>query len=90
MFENVQKKLMNFYILADLGKMSRRIPKNFSHVMQLQNERVQKLAKKAYEIPFYRERFDRAGVKPEEIRTDSFIAELVSRSHRALNEKAQE
>ena len=40
MFENVQKKLMNFYILADLGKMSHRIPKNFSHVMHLQNERV--------------------------------------------------
>ena len=30
------------------------------------------------------------GGEPEEIRTDSFIAELVSRSHRALNEKAQE
>ena len=27
---------------------------------------------------------------PEEIRTDSFIAELVNRSHRALSEKAQE
>ena len=76
MFENVQKKLMNFYILADLGKMSHRIPKNFSHVMQLQNERVQKLAKKAYEIPFYRERFDRAGVKPEEIRTGDDLTKL--------------
>lgn len=30
------------------------------------------------------------GGEPEEIRTDSFIAELVSRSHRVLNDKAQE
>ena len=55
MLENVQKKLMNGYILADLPKMAHSIPKNFSKVMQLQNERVRKLAECAYRIDFYKE-----------------------------------
>ncbi len=76
MLENVQKKLMNGYILADLPKMAHSIPKNFSKVMQLQNERVRKLAECAYRIDFYKERFDRAGVKPEEIRTGDDLTKL--------------
>ncbi len=76
MLENIQKKLMNFYILADLGKMCHRIPRNFSAVMETQNRRVHALAKRAYEIPFYRERFDRAGVTPDDIRTGDDLTKL--------------
>ena len=76
MLENVQKKLMNGYILADLPKMAHRIPKNFSKVMQLQNERVRKLAECAYRIDFYKERFDKAGVKPEDIRSGDDLTKL--------------
>ena len=65
----LQKKLMNFYLLADLPKMLHKVPKNFSRAIEMQNRRVQILAQRAYEIPFYRERFDAAGVKPEDIRT---------------------
>ena len=57
MKEKIQKKLMNGYLLADLPKMAWQIPKNFSKVMQVQNQRVHALAKRAWEIPFYRERF---------------------------------
>ncbi len=76
MLENTQKKLMNGYILAYLPKMAHRIPKNFSRVMELQNERVQKLARCAWKIDFYRERFDRAGVRPEDIRTGDDLTKL--------------
>ena len=76
MLENLQKKMMNGYLLADLGKMSLEVPKNFSKVMEVQNRRVQKLAQRAYRIPFYRERFDRAGVKPGEIRTGDDLTRL--------------
>ena len=76
MLENLQKKMMNGYLLADLGKMSLEVPKNFSKVMEIQNRRVQKLAQRAYRIPFYRERFDRAGVKPGEIRTGDDLTRL--------------
>ena len=47
MKEKIQKKLMNGYLLADLPKMAWQIPKNFSKVMQVQNQRVQALAKRA-------------------------------------------
>lgn len=70
------KKLMNLYIFLDLGKMVHSIPKDFSKVMRMQNERVQALAKRAYEIPFYRERFDKAGVKPENIRSGDDLTKL--------------
>ena len=76
MLENLQKKMMNGYLLANLGKMSLEVPKNFSKVMEVQNRRVQKLAQRAYRIPFYRERFDRAGVKPGEIRTGDDLTRL--------------
>ena len=69
MLEKTQKKLMNGYILADLPKMALKVPKNFSRVMKLQDQRVQALAGRAWEIPFYRERFEKAGVRPEDIRT---------------------
>ena len=76
MLENVQKKMMNACLVADLPKMAHEIPANFSHVMKLQEKRVQRLVKRAYEIPFYRERFDRAGVKPEDIRTGDDLTKL--------------
>ena len=70
------KKLMNLYLFLDLSKMVHKIPKNFSKVMRMQNERVQTLVKRAYEIPFYKERFDKAGVKPEDIRTGDDLTKL--------------
>ena len=54
MFEKVQKKLGNVYLFFDLTKMTKKIPKNFSRVMDTQSRRLQKLVKKAYKIPFYR------------------------------------
>ena len=76
MLENIQKKMMNGYIAKDLTQMVHEVPKNFSKVMDMQCERVQKLAKRAYRIPFYRERFDRAGVKPSDIRTGDDLTKL--------------
>lgn len=72
----IEKKLMNLYLFLDLSKMVHKIPKNFSKVMRMQNERVQTLVKRAYEIPFYKERFDKAGVKPEDIRTGDDLTKL--------------
>ncbi len=76
MTENIQKKLMNGYILADLPKMALKVPKNFSRVMEMQNRRVQALVKRAWEIDFYRERFERAGVRPEDICTGDDLTKL--------------
>ena len=76
MSDKLDRKLVNLYIFTDLLKMKTKIPKDFSKVKKIQDRRVRKLAKKAYEIPFYKERFDQAGVKPEDIRTGLDLAKL--------------
>ena len=76
MFEKTQKRLQNVYLLLDLTRMRKKIPEDFSGVMRTQSRRVQKLVKRAYQIPFYRERFDAAGIKPEDIKTGDDLTKL--------------
>ena len=76
MFDKLQRKLVNVFIFLDLTKMEKKVPYNQKKVVPMQNRRVQKLVKKAYKIPFYKERFDRAGVKPEDIKTGDDLAKL--------------
>ena len=76
MFENLEKKLVNLLIFTDLAKMKKKIPEDFSGVKRIQDRRVRRLVRKAYRIPFYKERFDAAGVKPEDIRTGADLTRL--------------
>ena len=50
MFEQLQKKLSNVYLFFDLTKMTKKIPKDFTRVMDLQSRRLQKLVKKVVSI----------------------------------------
>lgn len=76
MFEKLEKKLINGLILLDLSKMKHHIPTDFTGVKKIQNRRVHKLAVKAYRIPFYRERFDAAGITPNDIRCGDDLTKL--------------
>lgn len=76
MFEKLERKMVNVLLFLDLFKMKTKIPKDFSQVMKIQDKRVQKLVKKAYKIPFYKERFDAAGVKPSDIKTGDDLSKL--------------
>ena len=76
MLENIQKKMMNGYIAKDLTQMVHEVPKNFSRVMDMQCERVQKLAKRAYRIPFYRERFEACGCTPDDFHSAEDLAKF--------------
>ena len=76
MFEKLQKKLSNVYLFLDFIQLDKRIPKDFSREIALRDKRVRKLVKIAYRHPFYRERFDRAGVRPQDIRTGEDLAKL--------------
>lgn len=53
------------YFPADLMKVYKKVPKHPAKVKEIQDRKVQELMKIAYEIPFYRERFERSGTKPE-------------------------
>lgn len=76
MLENVQKKMMNAYIAAALPKMKKHYTSDFSDAIKMQNKRLQKLMKIAYDIPFYRERFERCGLTPEDFKTGDDLAKF--------------
>ena len=40
--------------------------KNYQRILEKQNERVHELMKAAYEIPFYRARFEETGTTPDD------------------------
>ena len=85
----IQKKLFNFYCLYDvfmmyfLGKMSPKIQR------YIQNVRLRKLIRKAYRNPFYRKRFDKAGIKPKDIKTREDLKKLPSLSKAEYREWMQ-
>ena len=72
----LQKKLMNFYLFKDLGKMETKISNYPTKGRARQAKNIKALMKRAYEVPFYKERFDKAGVKPEDIRTPEDLTRL--------------
>lgn len=76
MFEKFEKKAVNLFIFADLARMNTKMPTDFTKVKRIQDKKVHALAKKAYRIPFYRERFDQAGVKPRDIQCGLDLAKL--------------
>ena len=76
MIEKLEKKLVNVLLFLDLFRMKKKIPKDFTSVLRTQDKRVRKLVKKAYKIPFYKKRFDEAGVRPEDIRTGDDLSKL--------------
>ena len=76
MLEKYQKKLMNVYLFLDLLKMKRKIPTDFSSALRMQNRRTRALVKKAWRYPFYRKRFETAGIRPEDIRTGEDLVRL--------------
>ncbi len=63
---HIPKKLMNaatFWYLLRLDKSCSADPKNAKNV---QNHKIHKLMKKAYEIPFYRKRFEENHLTPDD------------------------
>ncbi len=78
MLDRLQKKAVNVLLFFDMLKLNRKLPTeaDYPRLKRIQEKRLHKLMKKAYNIPFYRERFDTAGVKPEDIRTAEDLVKL--------------
>ena len=60
------KKLKNVYTLGYYLTMDKSIPKDAGKMKAKQNKRIHELMKIAYEIPFYRERFESSGTTPDD------------------------
>ncbi len=76
MFEKWQKKLANVYLLAYLTQMKHHYEGQYDKLLKIQEKRVRKLAAKAWEVPFYRERFEKAGITPKDIQTADDLLKL--------------
>ena len=68
MFEAVDRKLLNIWVLLDLIPMGKKQKPNPKKEKKIQDRRVHKLMKRAYEIPFYKKRFEETGVLPSDFR----------------------
>ena len=63
------KKWENLWLFpTDLMKLYKKVPKHPEKVVAVQNRRVRDLMKLAWEIPFYRARFEESGTTPEDYR----------------------
>ena len=62
----IGKKLMNLSTFWYLLKLDKTMSKNPARSKAVQNRNVHKLMKKAYEIPFYRKRFDDNHLTPDD------------------------
>ena len=72
-FRNELKNVMTLYYLVKLDK---KIPTDRDRALRKQNRKVHKVMKRAYRIPFYRERFDRAGLTPADFHSADDLAKF--------------
>ncbi len=69
MLDQLLRKLNNFLVLGHYIVLRSHNLYSEKRITGLQNRNVQKLMRKAYKVPFYRARFDAAGLKPSDFKT---------------------
>ena len=62
----LERKLLYALLLLDYTQLVKRKDADPALVCRRQQKRLQNLMKRAYEIPFYRERFEAVGMRPED------------------------
>lgn len=77
MYLLITKKLMGLLVLFKLLKKKYilwRVQKDSTYWLRVQNREIRKMVKHIYSIPFYKKRFDEAGLTPDDIKTaDDFL-----------------
>lgn len=72
----IEKKLKNFMTLYYLLKLDKKIPTDREFIKKRQGKKVHKLMKRAYDIPFYRKRFDENSLTPDDFRSAEDLAKF--------------
>ncbi len=86
-FQNEIKNLMTLYYLVTLDK---RVPEDHEKIRRRQGRKIHKLMKRAYEIPFYRKRFEECGCTPDDFRCAEDLAKFPIMTRADLREWMQE
>lgn len=76
MNEQNQRKFFNFLVLKALVKQLRYSYGSPAYRKKVESDNLKKTMEIAYNIPFYKKRFDEAGVKPEDIKTAEDLRKL--------------
>lgn len=63
---SLSKKFKNAYTFFDLMRMNKDFDSNPGKIKEDQNRRIQRVMKWAYDIPFYRKKFEETGTTPED------------------------
>ena len=69
-------ELKNLMTLYYLGKLDRKVPTDAPRIRSRQGKKIHKLMKKAYTIPFYRERFEACGCTPDDFHSAEDLAKF--------------
>lgn len=72
----LQNKFFNLYCLEGLLRLIWNHSKSAKWQRNLQNQLLQRLMYRAYEVPFYKKRFDQAGIGPDAVKTKKDLAKL--------------
>lgn len=72
----LSKKLTNVSTLFYLLVLDKHVPDNLAKVKKKQNRHVHRLMKRAYEIPFYRARFDANHLTPDDFHSSEDLAKF--------------
>lgn len=64
----ISRKMLNAFTFLYLLRLDRRLSGDPARIRARQNRNVRRLMKRAYEIPFYRSRFDACGLTPDDFR----------------------
>ena len=71
--KNEFKNVMTLYYLMKLDK---KVPTDHKMIRDRQGRKINKVMKKAYDIPFYRKRFDECGLKPDDFKCAEDLAKF--------------
>ena len=72
----LSKKLINVMTFGYLLVLKKKVPQNLKKAKRRQNRNVYRLMKKAYEIPFYRKRFEECHLTPEDFHSSEDLAKF--------------
>lgn len=86
----IQKEFKNVMTLYYLMKLDKKVPTDDKANKQRQNKKIHKLMKRAYEIPFYRARFEQCGLTPDDFHSSEDLAKFPVMTRADLREWMQD
>lgn len=87
----IKKEFKNVMTLYYLGKLDKKIPRDYRKAKEKQDKLVHETMKAAYNnVPFYRERFEKCGLTPDDFHSAEDLVKFPIMTRKELREWMQE